>query len=222
MSEQNKELQKINATCGEIVSGQGIIYDQKAKIGTASGTQVAGGEQAPIADPDERDGWLFVKALADTAKFNYYFYGQGNLPITLGDITSIWANISIDVWAETLSEPFINIFTKPTGAGDAGAWYHSKIVCGLQTGEHIILGQTVRAWAYSKPEAHTNRRQVSFNNRTTTGDGLPAEEILYITIHSDSGAPAGTQILVESVGYTMYGRTNNPLERIDRQLALIA
>tara|TARA_R110000803_G_scaffold210342_1_gene281887 strand:+ start:5254 stop:5910 length:657 start_codon:yes stop_codon:yes gene_type:complete len=213
-----KELKAINATCGEIVGTQGLIFDQKIKLGTAEAALVYGLEQTPVADPNERRGWLFVKALADAAKFNYFYYGQGNLPITLGDITSLWAQVSIDVWANTASTPFFVIHTKPTGVGDAGAFYHSAVVCTLAANSHIIVGQSVRAWAYSVPRPHTHLREVSFNNRVTTGDGLPDEEILYISFHCDSSAPQAAQILVESLGYTFFGTESH---RIDRSIALI-
>lgn len=176
----------------------------KVKIGTASGLTVAGGEQAPIADPDEREGWLFIKALADTAKFNYFFYGEGNTAITLADLTSIYSNVTIDNYQGATSIPFFVVYTKMTGVGDAGAWYHSKIVYSLTPNEKIFLGEEVQLYTGSKPNNNTHIRHVECNVRTVTGDGNSDEEIYTITIHSDSGSPAATQILVSSVGYDLY------------------
>ena len=48
--------------------------------------------------------------------------------------------------------------------------------------------------------------------RTLIGDGLPSEEILYISVHIDSASPTTTQILVSEAGYhTVQG--NHSLER---------
>lgn len=68
---------------------------------------VVADSQVPTADPDGRNGWLFIKALAGTAKFNYYYYGQGNKAITLGELTGLHANISVDNYQSTSSIPFL-------------------------------------------------------------------------------------------------------------------
>lgn len=57
----------------EMVQQNSLIYTGKVKIGAAGGLYVAGGEQGPVYDPDDRHGWFFKKVAADTAKFNYYF-----------------------------------------------------------------------------------------------------------------------------------------------------
>jgi hypothetical protein len=187
-------------------------YNGKVKIGTASGAAVVGGEQTPIIDPDERDGWLFKKALAGTAKFNYYFYGQGNKAVTLGELKSVFANVSIDNYQDVSSLPFFNIYTKATGVGDAGVWYHSKITYLIDVTETIMLGEDIELWSINKQtKHHKNKRMVSANTKLVEGDALAGEEIYTITIHSDSSSPALTQILVNNVGYSVVkdGEVNN-------------
>ena len=191
-------------------------HNGKVKIGTATGLTVQGGEQAPITDPD-RGGWLFIKALADTAKFNYFFYGEGNTAITLDDLTSIYSNVTIDNYQGTNSLPFYVVYTKMTGVGDAGAWYHSKILYTLTTNEKIFLGEEIQLYSGSKPNNNTHIRQVECNVKTVTGDGNSDEEIYTITIHSDSGSPAATQILVSSVGFDVY----NGVDKISKNILLV-
>ena len=111
-------------------------FHGKVKIGTTSGLAVVGGETDPMYDPDERDGWLFTKPIADTAKFNYFFYSQGNKAITLAD--------------------------------------------------------------------HNQIRHVESNLKIITGEALSTEEVYTISIHSDSGSPASTQILVSTLGLNIY------------------
>lgn len=178
------------------------IYNGRVTIGTASGLAVAGGEQAPVADADGRPGWLFTKALAGTAKFNYYYYSQGNKPVTLGELKGLHANVTIDNYQGIESMPFFVVYTKPTGVGDAGAWFHSKVIYNLDTTENIILGEDIEIYSIKKQENnHSHKRMVSFNTKLVEGSAAVGEEILTISIHSDSGSPVGTQILVKNLGY---------------------
>lgn len=186
----------------ELIAQNSEITNGKVVIGTASGLAVVGGEQAPIADPDGRDGWLFIKALAGTAKFNYYYYGQGNKAITLGELTGLHANISVDNYQATNSLPFFVVFTKPTGVDDAGLWYHSRIAYTMDLTETVMLGEDVEIYSIKKQKSnHKNKRMLSFNTKVVTGPALDTEELLTISFHSDSGAAAGTQILVQNLGY---------------------
>ena len=193
------------------------IVNGRVVIGTASGLSVAGGEQAPTTDPDGRNGWLFIKALAGTAKFNYFYYGQGNKAITLGELTGLHANITVDNYQSTSSIPFFVVYTKPTGVGDAGVWYHSKIAYTIDATETIMLGEDIEMYSLGKTTInHKHKRMVSFNTTIVTGDALLTEEILTISIHSDSSAPASTQILVTNVGYEVL----KDGEVIDRRISL--
>lgn len=193
------------------------IVNGRVVIGTASGLSVAGGEQAPTADPDGRNGWLFSKSLADTAKFNYYYYGEGNKAVTLGELTGLHANITVDNYQSGLSIPFFVVYTKPTGVGDAGVWYHSKIAYTIDATETIMLGEDIEMYSLAKSDInHKHKRMVSFNTKVVTGDALLTEEILTISIHSDSSAPASTQILVTNVGYEVL----KDGEVIDRRISL--
>ena len=179
-------------------------HNGKVSLSSPAGITVIGGEQAPVADADGRDGWLFKKALADTAKFNYYFYGEGNKAVTLGELVSVCANVSIDNYQSGASIPFFVIYTKMTGVGDAGAWYHSKIIYTMDATETIMLGEEIEMYSINKQDNHhQNKRAVSFNTKIVDGDAATNEEIYTITIHSDSSAPASTQILVSNVGFSI-------------------
>jgi hypothetical protein len=212
----SKHLIKLNKELGE---HQPHYYNGKAKLGTASATAViADTSPTPIADPDERGGWLFTKTVVGAGKFNYYFYGRGNKAVTLGELQSVFANVSIDNYQGQSSLPFFNIYTKLQASGNAGAWYHSKITYTLDAEELIMLGEDVEMWSISQQQKnHKNKRMVSANTKSVEGEGLDSEEIYSITIQSDSGAPASTQILVNNVGYTIV-RGN---DIINRRISLI-
>ena len=181
------------------------------KLGTAEATAVQGGEAVPVPDPNERAGWLYTKALAGTEKFNYYHYSQGTSAKVLSDLTSLHSVVTIDNYQVSQSLVFFNVYTQPTGSGDAGPPsfpYHSKITYSITPNEHIILGESVQCWSINKPVDQIGKRFVEFNTKQVEGDGLPNELIWHITIHSDSLAPAGTSILVEQVGYNLFTHSN--------------
>jgi hypothetical protein len=176
----------------------------QVKSSSAGGVAVyADSSPPPVADNDGRDGWLFTKTVADTSKFNYYFYGQGSSPILLNEISSLLCDVTIDNYQGVSSLPFIIIYTKPTGVGDAAVWYHSRITYTMNSNEKILLGEGVTFYGGLKPNIHSNihcRRLIECNTLITSGDALPTEEVLTIALHSDSGSPASTQILVSSLG----------------------
>ena len=195
------------------------IYNGQVSLSSPAGISVyADSSPPPVVDADGRSGWLFSKTVADASKFNYYFYGEGNKAVTLAELQSVCANVSIDNYQNGASIPFFVIYTKATGVGDAGAWYHSRIIYTIDPSETIMLGEDIEMYSINQQaNHHQNKRPVSFNSKIVDGDGADTEEIYTITIHSDSGAPASTQILVNSVGFTI----KKGEEIINRRINLI-
>ena len=193
-----------------------IIPNGQYKNGTAQATAIQAGEQTPITDPNERSGWLFSKVVAG-AKMNYFFYGQGALPITLGDIKNIYANISNDNYTASNTNPYLVLYTKPTGSGDY-SWYHSAVKWNIPSTFNVQSGEMITINSHSTNSVNYGYRQCWANHIITEGDALPTEEILYITIHSDSGSAVGNQILVSDVGFSL----NHRHHIIDRHIKLIS
>tara|TARA_R110002126_G_scaffold163306_3_gene311238 strand:+ start:227 stop:910 length:684 start_codon:yes stop_codon:yes gene_type:complete len=163
----------------------------------------------PTADPNGRPGWLYKKVAANTDKINYYYYAQGSHPITLGELSVLNCTVTVDAWTSVNSVPFMVIYTKPTGVGDAGAWYHSKRSYGMDASTKIMLGESINLYAVNVTDgtgttlpgfSNNQKRYINLSVKTDTGDALDSEEILTISIHTDSASPLGTQILVENVG----------------------
>ena len=198
----------------------------QVKLGTTEAAQVQGLEAVPIADPNDRLGWLYVKGAADPkTKINYYYYGEGNQALALEDLSSLNSIITVDTYTDANSLVFFNIFTKSQGAGDVGPPafpYHSRITYGLTAGEHIVLGESIQAWSINKPINHPGKRFVEFNTKIVEGTALPAEEIWYITFHTDSTAALGTQVLTQEIGYSALGVGISTIEPINVRLGLIS
>tara|TARA_R110002020_G_scaffold303249_1_gene518608 strand:+ start:2809 stop:3471 length:663 start_codon:yes stop_codon:yes gene_type:complete len=208
-TDRNNNQIAVRATAG----GKLTIIDEAPKnyilSTSASGAAVYGGETAPLADINNRAGWLFKKTLADAAKFNYFYYGQGSHAITLGDIKSLCSNVVIDTWTNIQNAPFFVVYTKPTGVGDAGAWYHSKRAYVLEASKKILLGEPINIYAISEPVYTYNcDRNVKLGAIVDTGTPLGSEEILTISLHSDSAAPINTQILIKSLALELNDGSN--------------
>jgi len=184
---------------------------------TGSGSSIyADSLPPPTSDPDGRDGWLYQKT-SGAEKFNYYFYSQGSSAFNLSHIKSLFFTGSVDNWVSIGSAPFIVIYTKPTGSGDAGAWYHSKVAYTISASSDIQLGELSYFYAGLKPTHITSSyRHILLNNKVITGDALPSEEVLTIAVHSDSSAANSTRILITDMGFQTH------LSKITRNIKLIA
>ena len=156
---------------------------------------------------DGRDGWLWTKVASDTTKFNYYMYGNtgSSKQYTFADIKGLHATGSVDVYASITSVPFFVAYSKPTGVGDAGAFYHSKkqYVCNQVSPNNLIAGEPCNFYHGAKPIFNNNNRDIELSVVQNQGDCGDAEELLFLTLHSDSGGAIGTKILISDMGYNL-------------------
>tara|TARA_R110000803_G_C11981399_1_gene320807 strand:+ start:840 stop:1538 length:699 start_codon:yes stop_codon:yes gene_type:complete len=181
----------------------------KASLYSAGAIAIyADSNPTPTTDDDMREGWLFNKIAVGSDKFNYYFYAKGNKPLTLGDLKSISAILTIDTYSTSSDLPFFNVYTVMTGSGDAGAWYKSRVTYTLSTNETVLLGERVEIYSGLKPVSHSGCRQVEYNNKIITGTALDTEEIYTISIGSDSAAGTTLKILVEELGLDFFEDSN--------------
>ena len=187
----------------ELVNHDKQLHD-KVKLTSPSGISVyADSSPAPVSDPDERQGWLFEKIAADSSKFNYYMYSQGSHAFTLADLKSVFMTGAIDHWTNTSSCPFVVVYTKMTGSGDAGSWYKSRVAYSLSSSEKIVPGELVNLYAKNNPHLKNSLRDIPLTQETLTGTGADTEEILTISIQSDSASAISTKILVSNMGYKL-------------------
>lgn len=203
----NLELQLASVTDKlDTLTVRQTTVNSKVKVTSDDGISVyADTSPAPTADVNERQGWLWHKVADDASKFNYYFYGYtgSSHQYTLGDFRGAHAVTILDNYQSTASVPFIIVYTKPLGAGDAGAWFHSKRTYKIGAGEKLMVGEPINLYAGQLPVVANANRYVPLSTLTVDGDGLDAEEILAITIHSDSAALTDTRVLVSSLGYNL-------------------
>ena len=157
---------------------------------------------AAVVDSNQREGWYYTNTVLGN-KCNIYFFGGIQETMTLSHLNSIWAKIAIDNYSATNCLPFFIIYTKPTGVGDAGAFYHSRLTYTMNSNVDIGIGEEVIIHTHHSPDISYDNRFIPCPNLSVDGDGVSSEEILYITIHTDSGAAAGeVKILFQNLGFT--------------------
>jgi len=167
-----------------------LSNDGKAQVflNSAGGTLVKGDSTCVIqSDAEYRDGWNMVNSTSST-KFNLYVFNGGQETITLGDISSVYFKGYVNRFANIQSVPFMQVYTKPTGSGDAGGFFHSRVNWVYTTGDSIGIGEECVFWGENEPTSQFTNRKIQLNNKVSLGDALPAEEILYVVCASDSSA----------------------------------
>jgi len=135
-------------------------------------------------DPEKREGWNCINPISGT-KLNLYFFSGSNEIITLGELSSVYFKGFINKNTEFSSLPFINVYTKPTGSGDA-SWYHSRITYEYNNDNTIGIGEECVFFGKGIPSTEFNNRKIQLNNVVVDGEGLDTEEILYIVVSTNS------------------------------------
>jgi len=157
---------------------------------------------SPIVDSNQREGWYYNNTAA-TNKANIYFFAGLQETLLLKDIASIWAKLAIDDYSNFNVLPFFIVYTKMKNDGtDAGSFYHSKLTYTLNADVDVGIGEEVIIHTHFSPNISYDNRRIHCNNITTEGTADGLEEVLYITIHTDSGAATGAvKILFQNLGF---------------------
>jgi len=186
------------------------IHNGKINVNTAGGMAAyADSMPIPTGDPDNRKGWYFAKS-SGAEKFNYYYYGQGSRAITLAEVAEYYFVGAVDTYVNGASLPFMVIYTKMQGDGnDAGAWYRSKITYSLHSSQLVQLGIKSQFSTVSTPSTKFPFSRKHLNVVGGVGPQDPSEEILTMSVQSDSGSDNTTKILISHVGYCLHNRTED-------------
>lgn len=189
----------------------------QAKAGSPGATAIIGGEAPPIADVNDRPGWVFFKDSASAAdlKINWYYYNGTYENVSLKHIKSLFVLGSCDTWTNVENELFfINVYTKMTGSGDAGSWYHSKHTYVIERSNQTVQqGERCIFHALDKPHlTFDGARHVALERRLDEGTYNPDSEILTISVHTDSAAPS-VNVLIESMGVDFHQHQYHTKER---------
>ncbi len=182
------------------------IHNGKVLLTSTAGVAVyADTLPAPTDDENGRKGWLYKKT-AGAEKLNYYFYSQGSKSCTLDELEDVYFVGIIDTWTNVASVPFVVIYTKPLGDGqDGGAWWRTKRTFSIHAESNIVLGMRTQFSIHENPTPRFPFENIRLNQVTVVGPNVPSEEILTISVHTDSAGPNNTQVLISHVGWRKKG-----------------
>ncbi len=193
----------------------------QTKLGTAGATAIqADSLPLAIADDNDRPGWKYVKDAGSgaTDKFNWYFYAGTYESLKCKDVRSLFMCGSVDKWTNLSTEaPMFILYTKPKGDGsDQEAWYHSRHAWVLHMGSQLIRqGERCVFHCLEEPQDDFDgARKVALKTRIDTGDWNDNNEVLYCTLHSDSGA-VEMKCLVEHMGMDCHSFSRLPKSTIN-------
>jgi hypothetical protein len=141
---------------------------------------------APIVDLYKRKGWYYTNTSASN-KFNYYFYSNGNTTQTLADITGAWCVCENDSTTTTSSivNPIISIYT----VGNLNIWYQSSRA--YTSNINMVAGMKYLFYWGVEPSVYPELPRVQLSLATQNGTLQPTEQILTMSVGSDSGATPG-------------------------------
>ncbi len=174
----------------------------------SSQTAIAGGAGEPSKNPDGKPGWFYENDAG--GKINWYFYGDTNYTNnTMESFEGMYAVVDIES-----GYMYFNIYTMPTGSGDA-SWYKSRINWDDDT------GQLVQSLAPGRYVIHTEGMDVSAVDSTlprvsipksvafSAGAGADSEEVWLMALSSSSNFPAGyNKFTVEQFAYRFDAQTH--------------
>lgn len=173
-------------------------------LNTAVATAViADSTTNPREDENKRNGWYW-KNENENDKFNWYFYSGENKNYTVGDLKYFYFDALHQVIADENSICYFILYTKPTGVNDAEVWYHSAIT--YKVSDISDISQNITRFTTSDAElVNENELPIKIlDNKTVIGEGLDNEEILYLTLQTDSATPQNNlDVLVSQVGFKL-------------------
>jgi len=141
------------------------------------------------------DGWYY-KNIAKGRKINWYIptkpANELNAPsLNVNDLKMFFSTLKV---INNVSLPFINVYTVPTGTGDAASWYRARAT--YVVNQAVAAGSKICMWvpiggSVSAPSivGHTNIQLVK-DTYSSRGILSPTDKILTIAFGTSSGASA--------------------------------
>jgi hypothetical protein len=161
---------------------------------------------AGVPDPlNTTSGWYYKNSSDLTDKVNWYYASNSNpaVTMTLANFTSQYAVVDV----RAAGSPFFVVYTKPTGSGDAGGWYKSRLVYSPADPYMDLtayVGQTVfMHWGVDTGDFPTLPRvECTLDSFASNGTQAPTEELLVANLSTSTSYPSGHyEFVVSELGY---------------------
>jgi hypothetical protein len=195
LTDKTKAIYALNDVLQEL-TGKLIPTSEKSyAYDSPEAVAISADQGQPIANPNDVGlGWYFTNSGTSkpTNKINWYFVG-GDVKRLLGDLFAITARVKIYNNTSLQDLPYITIYTKPQGAGDASSWYRSRQNWLVSSGDQSLIsaGDTVLLVNGSDPtdeDKDIAHYVLEKDDNTSVGPQNNDEQILLISFSTDSGA----------------------------------
>jgi hypothetical protein len=178
---QIEELQKIVNKTGDITAN--IPYSQGPSVWADS-------QPIPIENPN---GWIYVNAEAGNAMNLFYFNGNNGETKTLNQVVGQYAVVS-NLSTEVNNKLIFAVYTK-------GSPFFTTRITHSSPSSMVAGGKYLLYWGSVDADIYPNLPRLNFSVITTTGPAVGTEEILSVSLNSDTSATAGSIfILIQSLG----------------------
>ena len=171
----------------------------------SSNLAIAGGATPGVADPlNTVSGWYFKNTSNVTDKINWYYLSNANTALTmsLGGLNGMYALVNVRAGGS----PYFSVYTRPTGSGDAGGWYKSRLTYAPLPSYDITpyTGQTVLLYWGNDPGDFIGvpRIECTLDSFSSNGVGAGSEEVMFGALSTSTSYPAGTyEFVVSNLAY---------------------
>ncbi len=192
-----------------------ITYD----LDLLATTMYADSINSAIVDPYGRDGWYWTNG-ATTGASNCYWYSNTVVPqnhMTKAQIESTYVVIALDRVEPTISRPFLNFYSAPTGTDDhIPGFAHSVWTYTIPSASILNAGEIIVLVAGSETKITSvspDSRRILLELTGENGECGPNELIDYISLNTDSGLKDlnAIQYLLQNAGM-LYSVTNKVID----------
>jgi hypothetical protein len=151
---------------------------------------------------------------------NLYFYGYGltnafQRVIEVSDLKNFFVKGRILSLTNINTIPFVNVYTRPTGSGDAGSFFKSRITYRVAQSNILPSEEMVMFFERDEPGAGLDEnvfRNVARKNMVEIarlGAGADTEQVFLISVNTDTGASLNqAEVVYSGAGLTAFGQTN--------------
>jgi hypothetical protein len=136
-------------------------------------------------------GWYFKNTNSGSSRKINWYIAPKSTTMTVSDLKGLYLEFFNVAMTNASDMPFIAVYTKPTGVNDAASWYKSRrfyTFSGSPTANTRYLGFANLGAA--SPNTY-NTSLLNMGVGTTTGTFASTEEIIFISIVSNSASLAG-------------------------------
>jgi hypothetical protein len=215
-------LNKVEQLRVEINDSIDTLKFSQSYASLSTDVSLLGADSSPQFDRHPTlQGWRYTNAIEGGAS-NLYFYASGvntqfQREVKVGDLKNFFVKGRILNLSKVNSIPFVSIYTVPTGSGDAGSFFKSRIT--YRVSEANILPSEEIMMVFERQESGIDTRLNEGVYRNTTrremqeilrlGVGADTETVLFLSVNTDSGADMNSvEVVYSAAGLTAFNRTN--------------